>query len=243
MNDIVEKLNNYLGFDYMDLYRNQNYNDFIYIYGGCLRDIISNNIINDVDIMCSTKAANDIIIPILLENGYTKSEKFGIDISDSYVELKVIFQPLSYIKGDAEVQLIRPTFGYDLLDFDITNISPQNVIENLTNLIGNVDLSCCGLYLNYSGLFETINEAYLDCIMKQYRYNQYGSFYNMKRIHNRVRKIENKGFVEQLRDEDDNTRNNIKIILDNEDEYIAKPSPFIYTTIEPNKSTYDNLPF
>lgn len=39
MEEIKTKLNEYLGFDYMDLFTSSDYNDFIYIYGGCIRDI------------------------------------------------------------------------------------------------------------------------------------------------------------------------------------------------------------
>lgn len=240
MNDIVKKLNEYLGFDYMDMYQSQTYNDYIYIYGGCLRDIISNNTINDVDIMCSTQAASNVIIPLLLEKGFSPNDKFNLDIADSYMGLNIIFKPLSFKKGNVEVQLIRPT---NYIEASTNEYNPRDMLMRLVNLIGNVDLSCCGLYLNHNGLYETVNDAYLDCLTKQYRYNYDGSFYNDRRIHNRVTKIESKGFVEQRADDGSNTRNNIKTLLNIDDEYIAMPSPFIYTIIEPTFTGYDNLPF
>lgn len=235
MEEIKTKLNEYLGFDYMDLFTSSDYNDFIYIYGGCIRDIISNNKINDVDILCSTKAIRNHIIPILEKNGYKLCNRFGVDLVSSYSNIRAIFEPISYIKGDSIVQLIRPsTYNSDVKNSD----SPEFIMNNILELLGNVDMSCCGLYINRDILYESVEGAYLDCSVKHYIVNKKATFYNDNRIYNRIAKMENKGFSDGsvLTEQETLIKKNIGVLMGNK----AMRSPFIYTIIEPkSKNEYD----
>lgn len=244
MENIKQGLNDYLGFDYMDFYKDSYYNDFIYIYGGCLRDIISGNKINDVDIMCSTQAIVNVIEPLLISNGYTKIEKFSIDISSAYLSTNLLFEPISYTKNGSIVQLIRPS-GSVINDtnYGIGAISgPTEVMNKLMTLIGNVDITCCGLYLNHNGLFETVKEAYLDCVLKHYYINFDAKFYNHRRIDVREYKMSTiKGFT-KITDSLRTMRENMKIIMEMDKSYYANVCPFIYTVVDYNKNQ-EYLPF
>lgn len=235
MEEINTKLNEYLGFNYMDLFTSSDYNDFIYIYGGCIRDIISKNKINDVDILCSTKAMENHIVPLLKKNGYTLCNRFSIDLVSSYSNIRAIFEPTSYIKGDSVVQLIRPS-SYNS---EINNPNtPDFIKNNILNLLGNVDISCCGLYINREVLYESVDGAYLDCVVKQYNINTKATFYNARRIFDRENKMRNKGFsnVTHLTEQEKLVNKNIGAL----EKKIAMRSPFIYTIIEPkSKNEYD----
>ena len=134
---IKQKLSEYLEFDSDKLFKNK-YN-LIRVFGGAIRDIIADLPINDVDILCGSKAFKFVEF-ILENNGYTYFDSLnGKNLQEMYKDIHVINEPHTWIKGTKIVQVIRPT-----------NISSNLTYEeSFNNLIANVDLSCCGV--SYDG--------------------------------------------------------------------------------------------
>lgn len=71
-------LDQYLEFDSNQLFKNT---DYLVVFGGSLRDIVSNepHNIKDIDIMCLPKSKKIADI-ILKKNGYVKYDLFSPDI-------------------------------------------------------------------------------------------------------------------------------------------------------------------
>ena len=71
---IKEKLTEYLGFDIDDMLYHKDI-DVAHIFGGAIRDIISDRKINDIDILTLKNSFNNITI-LLEKNGYIFKEDY-----------------------------------------------------------------------------------------------------------------------------------------------------------------------
>lgn len=180
---IKQKLSEYLEFDSDKLFKDK-YN-LIRVFGGAIRDIIADLPINDVDILCGSKAFKFVEF-ILENNGYTYFDSLnGKNLQEMYKDIHVINEPHTWIKGTKIVQVIRPT-----------NISSNLTYEeSFNNLITNVDLSCCGV--SYDGqLHEDFKNAIIHCQSKVYSVNHYALMYSENRAMHRRVKLQGRGWEE-----------------------------------------------
>jgi hypothetical protein len=180
--DIRNKLSEYLEFDCDRLFQNK-YN-LIRIFGGAIRDIIAEQPINDVDILCGSKAFKFVEF-MLHNNGYKFYEHLnGKDLQEMYSDVHVICEPHTWIKGDKVVQIIKPSGGLD---------GVSNYTELFNRLLENVDLSCCGV--SYDGeLHEDFKNAIVHCKNRVFSVNPLAKMYSHKRISHRVAKLEGRGW-------------------------------------------------
>jgi hypothetical protein len=209
---IRKSLNEYLEFDSDELFKSKF--NLVRIFGGAIRDIIADQPINDVDILCGSKALR-YIESILEQNGYQYMEMLnGKDLQEMYSEIHIINEPHTWIKGKKIIQLIRPVFGVQGKD-------EQFYRQGFKDLISNVDLSCCGV--SYDG--ETLHEDYPNAIShsqnKVFSVNEQAKMYSHKRINHRIHKLLDRGW-EKVEDKTDVNRE-LKIAnLLNEDPRILK---------------------
>lgn len=188
---VKKGIDEYLEFDTDIIWENT---DYCEVYGGAIRDIISNNNINDVDFMVLPKS-KEKLISILEYNGYIKMEDLVIKNNhEIYKEIKCIFEPITYIKGTKIVQLIRPSL-YNKNENDIKIVNKKDIFSRFFELIGEVDMSCNGVSFN-GKIRENCNDSILHCLSKVYKVNVKAEMINNKRIEERRIKIEKKGFEE-----------------------------------------------
>lgn len=200
MIDIINKrISDYLGFDVSKLI-NQHIDATI--FGGAIRDSIANMEIHDIDILALPKSFG-YLANILIDNGYEHSPDIKkVDIENLYQDIHIIHEPYNYLKivdGKIRlVQLIRPSFSND---------RRYSKDEIFNKILHNVDLSNCGVYYNYNGLYS-INDAYYHCRNKSYDINNDALMYNLNRTLKRINKLEKRGW----RKLDEQTKKSLKRI-------------------------------
>lgn len=165
-NKIKEKISEYLSFNIDEIINNDI--DNTYIFGGAIRDIIANKEIHDIDILTLPESMYKIQ-NILDINGYKLNQEVGkIDIHTMYQDVHCIFEPKNWIKIVNNeirlVQLIRPAIMHNIDQriFDYKSI--VGLKEKLYYLLGQVDISVCGVHYSYDyGLKESIKGAIIQC--------------------------------------------------------------------------------
>jgi hypothetical protein len=207
---INDRLNEYLEFDNSILF----FDPLIRIFGGAIRDIIADQPINDVDILCGAQSVQRLE-SILEDNGYHHFDKISsIDITNLYSSIHVISEPHTWIKGTKVVQLIRPR-----LFTKKGKSEKQNYVDDFKNLIENVDLSCCGVSFAKGILYENTESAILHCLNKQFTVNKLAKMYSQTRATHRTIKLETRGWqqvsINTIRKRD----LKIDFILDNKEEF------------------------
>lgn len=191
MYNIKEKLDNYLDID-SDLLFNDKYSDYICIFGGAIRDIISGDFdkINDIDILGMSKSIY-YVYQILLENGYKKIDLINPNIYEIYKDIKWIFEPITLINNNAKiVQLIRPSqknIKNKLGTFDC-------MFESYIRLLRNVDLSSSGLFYDGERVYESIPKSFTHCKAKVFEVLNNALMYNSQRVLNRMEKLHLNGW-------------------------------------------------
>ena len=185
--DIKSKLDEYLEFDSDILFINK-YN-LVRIFGGAIRDSIANQPINDIDIIVGSKALKEI--EFLLENkGYHYMEMLnGKDLQEMYSEIHIINEPHTWIKGKKIVQLIRPSFGFEGKDESFYR-------KGFSDLISNVDFSCCGVSYDGEKVYENYESAVSHCKNGIFIVNNRAKMYSERRITHRKVKLTSRGWVE-----------------------------------------------
>jgi hypothetical protein len=180
-------LNEYLEFNSDDIFKSKF--NIVRIFGGAIRDIIAGQPINDVDILCGSKAIKYIEM-VLEKNGYQYMEMLnGKDLQEMYSDIHVINEPHTWIKGKKIVQLIRPSFGFQGKDEQVYR-------QGFSDLIANVDFSCCGVSYDGETLYEDFLNAIVHCQSKVFSINMRAKMYSMKRINHRKAKLESRGWKE-----------------------------------------------
>ncbi len=198
---IENKLSEYLEFDSNELFGSKF--NLVRIFGGAIRDIIADQPIHDVDILCGSKAVT-FIESVLEQNGYQYMETLnGKDLQEMYSEIHVINEPHTWIKGKKIVQLIRPSLGFQYKD-------TLSYRQGFTDLISNVDISCCGVSWDGERLHEDFPNAILHCRSRVFSINMEAKMYSNKRIEHRRVKLETRGW-KQIRN---NTRENRDLKID-----------------------------
>ena len=104
---IRQSLSEYLEFDSDELFKSKF--NLVRVFGGAIRDILAEQTINDIDILCGSKALS-YIESVLEQNEYHYMETLnGKDLQEMYSEIHIINEPHTWVKGSKIVQLIRPS--------------------------------------------------------------------------------------------------------------------------------------
>lgn len=221
---IKEKLDQYLEFDSDQIFflKGLRKNSVLRVFGGAIRDIIAEEPIRDIDILVGSQTYQSLR-NILERNGYTFVESLiGKDIQSIYSDIRVITEPHTFIKGTKIVQVIKPAIQLSPKDLD----KSKEIIykKGFTDLIQNVDISCCGISWDGINLYENYPGAISHCLTKSFIVNSRAKMYSPKRIIHRRAKLEERGWVEstsELIERDkkidcifDNRRENISYICE-----------------------------
>lgn len=202
---IRKALNDYLEFDSDELFKSKF--NIVRVFGGAIRDIIASQPINDVDILCGSKAIKYIEM-ILEKNGYYYMEMLnGKDLQEMYSDIHVINEPHTWVKGRKIVQLIIPSMGYQVKDEQVYR-------QGFADLIYNVDLSCCGVSYDGVNLYEDFPNAIVHCQSKVFSVNSGAKMYSYKRVQHRKNKLKYRGWEEIIESTDLNRDLKICNVLD-----------------------------
>lgn len=185
-NKVIKRLTEYLEFDVKEIF---NLSDYITIYGGAIRDSIAEMEINDVDILCMPKSAIELQ-KFIEKHDYKKIELYDQDALNMYKGIRLIAEPLTFINNNRKViQIIRPAFKKRVEDYISSHIS----------LIKNVDLSCCGVFLEFNGkelvLKEACKNAIVHSLAKVYEINKWAKLFNNDRTSFRDHKLTSRGWT------------------------------------------------
>jgi hypothetical protein len=207
---IRQSLNEYLEFDSDELFKSKF--NLVRIFGGAIRDIIAEQPINDIDILCGSKALR-YIESVLDQNGYQYMKMLnGKDLQEIYSEIHIINEPHTWIKGKKIVQLIRPSLSNWKTDSSLYE-------EGFRDLISNVDLSCCGVSYDGENLYEDYPNAIVHCQSKVYSVNKSAKMYSERRINHRIHKLKDRGWEEIENKSDINRELKIDNVLKHESVY------------------------
>jgi hypothetical protein len=181
---VKKELSKYLEFNIEQIYEHPDI-DYAYIYGGSIRDILVEDNINDIDILCLSRSAKKLS-QILIKNGYELNE----DITNRYNEhmykdIKIIHQPLTYIKNGKIVQIIRPAIKMN-----------NDSISLFFKILTNIDMSSSGLYYDGFRVKESCNDALFNVVKKEFISFKEASMFNTDRFLSRKYKLEEKGWKE-----------------------------------------------
>lgn len=209
---IKNRLDDYLEFDSDLLF---NLTDYCEIFGGAIRDSLAETEIYDVDILCLSKSANQIV-SILEKNGYKiLNNLFDKDIYEMYKDIRVIFQPITFINSNQKiVQIIRPRPKGHPKD----KVQKINLLsESFFKIMREVDISSCGV--SYNGkLRENVKYATLHSLCKVFEKVENSKMYHTDRYEERSRKLIDRGWrnKEDIDIEKDEKYNYWKLIFDRE---------------------------
>ena len=207
---IRKSISDYLEFDSDELFKSKFY--LVRIFGGAIRDILAEQPINDVDILCGSKALR-YIESVLEQNGYQYMEMLnGKDLQEMYSEIHIINEPHTWVKGKKIVQLIRPSLSNWKADSSLYE-------EGFRDLISNVDLSCCGVSYDGENLYEDYPNAIVHCQSKVYSVNKSAKMYSERRINHRIHKLKDRGWKEIENKSDINRELKIDNVLKHESVY------------------------
>lgn len=208
MYDIKSKIDEYLEFDSDLLFKG---GDLVRIFGGAIRDIIAEQKINDIDILCGSHSYNPLAFA-LERNGYVYIDSvLPKDLASIYSDIHVICEPRTWIKGNKIVQIIRPSGSVLSPDLPGAKISSAIYKMGFNELLKNVDLSCCGLSFDGRFLYEDYNNAILHAKSKVFSVNKNAYMYSHKRIDHRRYKLIDRGW-KQIENTIENNRD-LKIDL------------------------------
>ena len=192
---IKEKLDEYLEFDSNLLFNRTPIDEhsiklkrLVRIFGGAIRDIISEQTINDIDIIVGAQSCR-LVEFTLKEQGYTYIESLTPkDLSSVYTHIKVINEPRTWMKGVKIVQLIRPVIR-------VTRDSDLRYYERgFVDLIQNVDISCCGVSWDGVHLYENYPTAITHCQNLSFYVNMRAKMYSSNRSAMRSYKFIERGW-------------------------------------------------
>lgn len=172
INKIKNKIDDYIEFNSSEIFE---ISKSTRIFGGCLRDILANKDIHDIDILCY-KYNLDKISKLLISYGYKES----LSPRDLYFYVKHIDVPITFIKNNKIVQLTVPKNGY----------------INMSKLVSNVDISCCSISYDGSHLYENYPNAIQHAIKHYFSVNKKALMYTHDHSTPRIFKLQKRGWVE-----------------------------------------------
>jgi len=209
---IKEKLDQYLEFDSSEIFRHC---DLARIFGGAIRDILAEKDINDIDILVGSRSL-DILRLCLESHGYHHMPQLAPkDLQSVYSDIRVINEPETYVLKNKVVQIITPATGSRKL-FQPEQKRNHSVIgdfyvKSFTNLISNVDLSCCGVSWDGTNLYENYPGAVSHAMNHCFEENRKALMYSEKRIIYRLEKMRSRGWTEIRKNEYDTIKRDLKL--------------------------------
>lgn len=189
---VHKSLSDYIGFD-INILLNQG--DPL-IFGGAIRDSICGDKINDLDIIVGGQTF--IKLKTFLENRNFEQVIDDDFIEELYYELQAVFVPISFMKDDAKIQLIRPKAPQYIEDNCFFDDKYKNIFyKEFINFAGEVDLSCCGVAYDINNkVIETYEGAISDCIRKEFRVLEDNKMHLPNRINERIDKMVSRNWIE-----------------------------------------------
>jgi len=182
---IKANISNYLGFDVSKILI-----DDVDIFGGAVRDSISGDKINDVDILAMPNSSKKLM-EILEDLGFAQ-ERNQMKLNELYYGIHIIHEPINYVKNDIIIQIIRPRI-VDASFYSCTYNTELIVKNTHMETLRNVDIRCCGVSIDNNGLIEHILNAIDDCVNKNIKSLPDNSMSNA-RLTDRMNKLINKGW-------------------------------------------------
>jgi len=184
---VEKRISEYIGFDVDEIFK---VGDYITIYGGAVRDSIAEMEIHDVDILCMSDSANKLA-QFIQERGYSKVDLYGKDEVNMYQGIKIISEPWTFINNKKSIiQIIRPHYSF--------RKGVTAYVDSYENLIKNVDISSCGVFIEFNGkenvLKESCKNAIAYCLSKTFIINDWAELYNKDRTSTRENKLLNRGW-------------------------------------------------
>lgn len=201
---VKDRLDEYIEFNSDELF----YKGDARVFGGSVRDSIAGMDIHDVDIMCGSET-NKFLTELLIEKGYIKLDKLSsIDMSSVYKDLKIINEPITFMKNGKFIQLIRPSINLRSESNSKSNSKSNSdsnynryvVYDRITELIRGVDISCCGVGYDKFGVREYYIDAIYHCECKVFETNDSQIMRNKVRFFDRVKKLKDRGWEELKED-------------------------------------------
>jgi len=157
-------------------------------FGGAVRDSIARQDIHDVDIMALPNSCKTI--STRLENlGFARTNYSNADIIQLYSGLHQINEPITFIKNNVIVQLIRPAIGFHA-DGEV-----ENYEQKFQWLLGQVDISACGVsYTQHQTVCEHCDNAITHCMNRVFVVHENHMFHQATRIQHRIAKFLGRGW-------------------------------------------------
>lgn len=179
---VERRISEYIEFDIKEIFTIA---DSISIYGGAVRDSIADMEIHDVDILCMPQSA--IKLKDFLETkNFEMMDLHKRSSIELYKDISVINEPWTLMNDKKKIiQIIRPASN------------KYSSIKTYKDLIKNVDISCCGVFLdvfNEVKLQESCKDAIVHCLSKTFEINEWSALYNSNRTEMRRYKLENRGW-------------------------------------------------
>lgn len=192
LSDLTKKVANsiseYIEFDVNDIFDSSDYITM------AVRDSLAGLLIHDVDILCMANSARKLD-EFLLTKGYSRLDLYDWDAINMYKDITVIEEPWTLQNKNGKIiQIIRPRF-----EWSKTIPLEDSYLKSYKNLIKNVDISCCGVFLEKEPPFcelkigESCKNAIINCLTKTFEINEWGQLYNENRIHKRIDKLKSRG--------------------------------------------------
>jgi len=205
---IIKRISDYVEFD---IYEAFDQSDYITIYGGAVRDSIAGLDIHDVDILCMSESAIALRNYIVEHCGYKNLDLYDLDSINMYKGISLISEPWTFINSNNKIiQIIRPNYTHCngiITNYNNYNNITSSYIKSYVDLIKNVDLSCCGVYIEKIDmsidnsnnkkriiLKESCKNAISHCLSKSFEINNWAKLYNQERTLYREWKLENRGW-------------------------------------------------
>lgn len=196
---VEKRISDYIEFDVKEVFQQS---DYITIYGGAVRDSLAGLEIHDIDILCMPNSANKLRT-FLIRNGYEPLDLYDPDVIDMYRGITLISEPWTLMNKNRKIiQIIRPRWNGQMFmnkPKDYVNITNTREYQlAYYNLIKNVDISCCGVFLENHDreirLREACKNAILSCLSQTYEINNWSQLYNTTRTSMREYKLTSRGW-------------------------------------------------
>ena len=172
--------------------------DYITIYGGAVRDSLAGLEIHDIDILCMPDSAYKLRKFLKDKYNYETLELYDQDTLNMYHGISMISEPWTLMNDNKKIiQIIRPMWKGEI-NPDTHRMNQYGYQQAYRDLIKNVDLSCCGVFLENHGkelmLMEACKDGIIHCLSKTFVINEWSKLYNSNRTLYREHKLSSRGW-------------------------------------------------
>jgi len=144
-NKVEKRISDYIEFDVKELFE---VSDYITIYGGAVRDSLADLEIHDIDILCMPDSANKLK-KYLKKYNYISLDLYDPDSLNMYHGISLIAEPWTLMNDNKKIiQIIRPRWKGQI-NPNTHKMNGDGYQQAYHDLIKNVDISCCGVFLEY----------------------------------------------------------------------------------------------